>query len=283
MTRFICLSKQEAIKELKKYGREWFSKRKSLWSLVKESFMNEPAEAQNNDAITKSAECDAAIEMISGGMVSAGYYTSAIILWDQDAIKLEEKTASIEEIINSAGFITINESFNAVQAWLSTLPGHCWANVRRPIMHSLNLCHLLPVSTDWAGPEKNSHLNGPPLFYAQTSGGTAFRFCNHVGDVGHTMIIGPTGTGKSVLLSFIAAQFQRYKGAQVFIFDKDYSAKCITKAMNGRHYDIGGSGSRLSFQPFRQIHQPDELEWSLEWLVNLLRLECVKINPKKKT
>ena len=48
-----------------------------------------------------------------------------------------------------------------MDAWLSSIPGHAYANVRQPIVSTLNLAHLMPVSAVWAGPEKNAHLDGP--------------------------------------------------------------------------------------------------------------------------
>ena len=83
----------------------------------------------------------------------------------------------------------------------------------------------MPLSAVWAGPMRNIHLDGPPLLYAETSGSTPFRLSTHVGDVGHMRIVGPTGVGKSVLLSLIALQFRRYAGSQVYLFDKGNSAR----------------------------------------------------------
>ena len=89
----------------------------------------------------------------------------------------------------------------------------------RPERHLGPLAHMMPLSAVWAGPQRNEHLNGPPLLFAKTEGATPFRFSLHVGDVGHTLIVGPTGAGKSVLLALMALQFRRYPGAQVFAFD----------------------------------------------------------------
>ena len=279
-TRFICLSKNEAISELKKYSKQWFSKKRSLWSLVKMSFMNEIDDGkEDTDAVNKSYDCDAVAEMVAGGLVSAGYYTSCIVLWDNDIDALHEKVSSVEQIINSAGFVTRNESLNVVQAWFGTLPGHCWANIRRPLIHSLNLTHLIPISSDWAGPERNKHLNGPPLFYAKTSSNTPFRYSTHVGDVGHTMIVGPTGAGKSALLSFMAMQFQRYKNAQNYLFDKDRSARVTTLLTGGDHYDLG-ENSALAFQPLSNIDNESERSWALEWITEILAQENIMVTPK---
>ena len=279
MSRFICLDKLSALRELKKYARQWFARRKSLWTLIKEASLNEYEDLrQDNDAITKAEECDATSEMVASNLVSAGYYTACIVLWDQHMDSLIEKTRLVEQIIHSSGFITVNETYNAIQAWFGTLPGHNWANIRRPLITSMNLTHMLPISTDWAGPERNEHLKASPLFYAKTSGNTPFRFSNHIGDVGHTMIVGPTGTGKSVLLNFMACQFLKYDHAQIYFFDKDYSAKIITYSMGGLHHDLGDA-NQLSFQPLYGIDNEMERNWALEWLSNGLIQDNIQITP----
>ena len=104
-----------------------------------------------------------------------------------------------------------------MEAWLGTLPGHLRPNVRRPLIHTLNLADLLPLATVWPGLENNPcplyPEDSPPLLHAATAGATPFRLNLHVGDVGHTLVFGPTGAGKSVLLCTVAAQFRRYEGA----------------------------------------------------------------------
>ena len=132
---------------------------------------------------------------------------------------------AVERIVNGRGFTCIPETVNAVEAWLGSLPGHVHANVRQPLVHTLNLAHFIPLSAVWAGPTRNIHLDGPPLLYADTSGSTPFHLSTHVGDVGHMLIVGSTGAGKSVLLLLIALQFRRYAGSQVTIFDKGNSAR----------------------------------------------------------
>ena len=123
----------------------------------------------------------------------------------------DEKICAVERAINSRGFTTIRENVNAVEAWLGSLPGQAYANLRQPIVHTLNLAHMCPLSAVWAGEARCEHLDGPPLLLAKTKGATPFRLTLHVGDVGHSLIVGPTGAGKSVLLSVLALQFRRYR------------------------------------------------------------------------
>ena len=170
---------------------------------------------------------------------------------DADPQRADEKLLALERIINGRGFVTIRETLNAVEAWLGSLPGNPYANVRQPIVHTLNLAHMMPVSAVWAGPEMNRHLKAPPLMMAETRGRRR-RSASilHVGDVGHAFIVGPTGSGKSVLLSLLALQFRRFRGAQVVLFDRGRSARAAMLAMGGESVELGLEGT-LSLQPLR--------------------------------
>ncbi|WP_456077610.1 VirB4 family type IV secretion/conjugal transfer ATPase, partial [Henriciella aquimarina] len=234
-TRFIAMDKAEAEKILGKKRRHWFAKRKSIGAVLRETMFNEQAALLDSDADNKAADADAALQELGSDLVSYGYVTTTITVADADARAVEEHQRIAERIVNGRGFTAIAETLNAVDAWLGSLPGHAYANVRQPILHTLNLAHMVPLSAVWAGGADNRHLAGPALIQAQTDGTTPFRFNLHVGDVGHAAVVGPTGAGKSVLLSLLALQWRRYDGAQVFIFDKGRSARAATLAMGGAH------------------------------------------------
>ena len=280
-TRFIALDKTEATKALTKLRRQWFNKRKSITALMREVLYNEPVQLLDSDADNKVVDADLALQALGGDHVSFGYLTTTVVVLDKDRDRADDKIRAIERVIHGAGFTTIRESINVVEAWLGSLPGHVYANVRQPLIHTLNLAHLLPLSSVWAGPERDTHLDGPPLFVAETSGSTPFRFSIHVGDVGHTLIVGPTGAGKSVLLALIALQFRRYPESQITIFDKGNSARAAILAMGGAHHALGSDGS-LAFQPLAHIDDPAERSWAAEWIASLLAHEKVHVTPEVK-
>jgi type IV secretion system protein VirB4 len=284
-TRFIALDKTDATKALTRIRRQWFNKRKSITALLREVLYNQPAQLLDSDADNKVVDADLALQALGGDHVAFGYLTATITVADPDRAAAERKVRTLERIVNGLGFTTVRESVNAVEAWLSSLPGHVYANVRQPLLHTLNLAHLLPLSAVWAGPAANAHLGGPPLLYAITSGATPFRLSTHVGDVGHMLVVGPTGAGKSVLLALMALQFRRYPGAQVYIFDKGFSARAAVLAMGGAHHALGlgtDSGEALAFQPLRRIDEPDERSWAAEWIAALLAHERVSVTPETK-
>jgi len=285
VTRFIALDKSDATKALTKLRRQWFNKRKSITALLREIMYNQPSQLLDSDADNKVVDADLALQVLGGDHVAFGYLTTTITVSDTDRGRVEDKVRQVERIVNGLGFTTIREGVNAVEAWLSSLPGQAYANVRQPLVHTLNLAHLMPLSSVWAGPARNAHLDGPPLLYASTAGSTPFRLSTHVGDVGHMLVVGPTGAGKSVLLALIALQFRRYSGSQVYIFDKGFSARAAVLAMGGAHHALGlgaDAGDTLAFQPLRRIDDATERSWAAEWIAALLAHEKVAVSPEVK-
>lgn len=280
--RFICLSKVEGLRLLEKKWRLWFSGRNTMLDILREQITGNPTTKVNMDAINKAEEVEGQIELTTADVVSQGYSSCVIIVSDENETIADQKAALIKEAINKKGFTAIVETLNAVEAFLGSVPGNISNNIRKPIINSFTLTHLLPTSSIWAGDEYNKHFSkkdykAPALLYTQTEGSTPFRMNLHVGEVGHTLITGRTGGGKSVLLGVIAAQFTKYPDNQIFFFDKDRSSMVLTKAIGGRFYNLGEEN--LSFQPLRNIDIVTEREWANGWLLDIFETENVKITP----
>src|SRR5262245_4297237 len=150
-----------------------------------------------------------------------------------------------------------------------------------------NLDPVMAVAAVWAGREGDEHLGAPPLVYARAEDSTPFRFSLHVGDVGHTLVVGPTGAGKSVLLAMMALQFRRYPQSQVFAFDFGGSIRAAALAMGGDWHDLGGAlaGEALApvaLQPLAAVHDAAEQIWAAEWVATILSREGVTVSPEAK-
>ena len=286
-TRAILLDKTDATKLLTKIRRQWFAKRKSIAAILKEVMTNERSVLVDTDAANKAADADLALQELGADVAGLAYVTATITVWDADARLADEKLRLVEKVIQGRDFTAMIETVNAVDAWLGSLPGHAYANVRQPPISTLNLAHMIPLSAVWAGPERDEHFNAPPLLYGKTEGSTPFRLSLHVGDVGHTLVVGPTGAGKSVLLALMALQFRRYPRSQVFAFDFGGSIRAAALAMGGDWHDLGGgltegSDVSVSLQPLARIHDTYERAWAADWIVAILSREGITITPEAK-
>jgi type IV secretion system protein VirB4 len=272
-SRFIYLEQHEALAGLRKYRRKW---RQAVRGFTAQLFKTQGGTV-NEDALMMANQAEAAMTDAHSAMVTFGYYTPVIVLMDRDRAVLEENARIIAREVAREGFTTRVETINTMEAWLGSLPGHIRPNVRRPLIHTLNLSDLLPLASVWPGLPENPcpfyPEGSPPLLHAATSGATPFRLNLHNGDVGHTLIFGPTGAGKSVLLCTIAAQFRRYEGASICAFDKGRSMLALVKACGGRHYDIGADNKSPAFCPLGVLDTPSDLAWAEDWIATCYELQ----------
>lgn len=283
-SRFIILDSTEALKEIRKVRDALHNKQFDIMSLIGLAFNTTVGQSsyRNEEALQKANDAAAAMNEARDGLVKYGYYTAVIVVMDNDAGTLTQKLQYVKKMLDNRGFVARVEEMNAVEAYLGSLPAHIYPNLRRPILHTLNFAHLLCLGSIWAGEEHSSNprmpARTPPLFFAKTTGSTPYRFDLFVGDVGHTAIFGPTGSGKSILLGLIATQFFRYPDAQVFVFEKGRSQYALAKACGADHYEIQGD-SAIALCPLGRINESAEKGWACEWMEDLLVLQGVTVTP----
>jgi type IV secretion/conjugal transfer VirB4 family ATPase len=286
-TRAIMLDKSDATKLLTKIRRQWFAKRKSIGAILKEVMTSEASALLDTDAHNKAIDADAALQELGSDQIGEAFVTATVTVWDDDPRVADEKLRLVEKTIQGRDFTAMTETVNAVEAWLGSLPGHAYANVRQPPVSTLNLAHMIPLSAVWAGEVRDHHFAAPPLLFGKAEGSTPFRFSLHVGDVGHTLVVGPTGAGKSVLLALMALQFRRYPGSQIFAFDFGGSIRAAALAMGGDWHDLGGALSHdasepVALQPLAWIDDASERAWATEWIAAILTREKIEITPEAK-
>lgn len=281
-TRFVFLDNYEAEKRLEKLMSKWKQKVRGIFAQI----FNPHSTNVDEHALAMVDEVRSAKSEVNSGLLVYGYYTSNIVIMNEDREVLEHYMKEVARIIEAEGFNARIETINAVEAWVGTLPGHCVQNVRGSLVNSFNLSHLMPLSSVWAGdrynPSDKFPPKSPPLAYTTTAGSTPFRLNLHVSDIGHTLIFGPTGAGKSTLLAFIAAQFRRYAGARIYAFDKGMSMFPIVKAAGGDHFDVAGDGNSLAFAPLANLETKSEQAWAETWIASMLEMQGIILKPRQK-
>lgn len=277
-TRFICLDQYDATKEIDSYRKGW---RQQVYRFL-DQFFNNPNARANRDALLMAEDAETALTEVQGGYVGAGYLTSCIVLMHENQEQLQDWARELRRNIQTLGFGCRIENINALEAWLGTHPGNGYANLRRPMVNTLNLADLLPLASVWTGspvcPCPFYPPNSRPLAVLTTDKSTPVWFNIHVGDLGHTLIFGPTGAGKSTLLATLAAQFRCYENARIYAFDKGMSMFPLCLGSGGAHYNIGNS-DQLSFAPLQRIDSEAERAWAEEWIASLMELQQITVMP----
>jgi type IV secretion system protein VirB4 len=288
-SRFIFMDQHEALRELTRYRRKWKQKVRGFLDQITNSHTG----PLDQDALAMVEDAEAAMGEVNSGLVGMGYYTSVVVLMDEDRAEVERSARRIEKSILQLGFAARIETLNTMDAFLGSLPGHGVENVRRPPLNTMNLADLLPTSTIWTGsataPCPMYPMNAPPLMHCVTQGSTPFRLNLHVRDVGHTLMLGPTGSGKSTHLGMLAAQLRRYAGMSVYVFDKGQSMyplaaaiRASTKGISGLHFTVAGDSNELAFCPLQFLETKGDRAWALEWIETMLALNGVKTTPSQR-
>lgn len=286
--RMIYLDPHQAEAEIVKYRDKWGQQTRGIAAKLLNGVQGQGSdESLNEHALQMKREANTAIGWAKGGLVKFGYYSATVIVRHADSEVLREWCDQVSQVISGSGFNARIEETNTVDAWLGSLPGDTESNVRRPLIHTRFASELLPLSGVWTGSEEAPcpfyPEGSPALLWAITSGAIPFRLNLHIGprsDVGHTLILGPTGQGKSTLTNVIAIQSRRYPGMIIWAFDYKRGMLATTLACGGMHFDLGNDAVTEDglFCPLGTLDGPNDIEWAADYMAVLYELQT-KLAP----
>ena len=281
--RWVGLSRHAAEKRIKSAQNRWFHQRKGLRAFMPGS---EDSVIEDQDAVEMQQETGSALADVTSGRMRLGYFSSTLILRDTQERRGHARAAALLQRLRDAGLTGTRESTNATAAFFGSLPGHGVQNLRRHLVTSTNFAHLFPSTTPWAG---DAHCPSPllpdgssPLMYASAYGATPFRLNLHHEDVGHTLVIGATGAGKSVLAGALMMSWLRYPSSRVFCFDVGGSHTVLTALAGGEHLRLG-EGAGPTVQPLRHIDAEVDQLWAQHWVESICTIAGCPPTPKQRT
>ena len=267
-SRWICLSRRSAVAYLKQYTRAWSSKAIGLVGILREALGLKVELDQASDAAAD--ECRAGIQAVRAGSIHYGFYNSVVVLRHVDQDALRAITQYCQQTLQPFEVTLRLETLNATEAFLGSLPGHGGYNRRQLLLNSTTFSHLFPITHPYQGkPQSPCPLPGyhqqPALLTAQTPDAQPFYLNLHVGDVGHTLVVGPTGSGKSTLIAAIIAAHRNYQNSRVIVLDNDHSQRLTVDLLDGH---VVSDITQCTLAPLAGIapEQPAAKARALDWL-----------------
>ncbi len=285
VSRYFPLSKKAAIDELVKYQQQAAGSKTSSKQLASEFALGIKDNLENKSGAIAQNEAEEAQAEIGGDVNGAGYYNSCVMVWDKNYQDAIAKANQIIKVVETCRFSCRMEEIGSFDAFLGMVAGNTTADIRRPMVTSANYTHTLPFSAIWSGIEHNKFLGqlcgiDKPLICCSTDYGANFYFNLNDGDVGHTIILGPTGSGKSTFLNLIEVSSLKYPDSQIFIMDYGLSSLTLTLAVGGTY--INPSDGTVCFQPLRDIDNDMEFKWAVEFILTIIELQGIALNPQIK-
>jgi type IV secretion/conjugal transfer VirB4 family ATPase len=283
-SRFICLDRLTAKAYLKRYERNWSSKAIGVMGVIRESMGFAPK--RDEDAQATANQLKTAQIENAAGQVSYGFYNSNFILIHNDKQFLEKISQNIIARIQQLDFRVRDESVNAAEAYLGSLPCHGDYNLRKMLQDTHFIAHALPVSSLYQGEykapcKKDGYKDQAPLLFTVTKGNRSFSLNLHIGDVGHTAILGPTGSGKTTLNAILMASHRKYPDSRIIVLDKDHSNQLAILSLGGQYLDPESNLFQLGTLARVHPDHPEQIEKAIEWLSDCCRVQGVKITPAR--
>lgn len=229
-------------------------------------------------AISQIAEISEALDKAMSGEIGFGTHHISIMCM-ADTLKELDNILSIASVeLTNTGGIGVRETVNMEPSFWGQLPGNFSFLVRKSTINTLNLASFNSLHNYPIGKETGNHW-GNAVTVLDTTSGTPYYFNFHLRDVGHTTIIGPTGSGKTVMMNFLCAQAQKFK-CRLFFFDKDRGAEIFIRSLNG-NYTIVDPSKPCGFNPLLLEETGENTTFLLDWLTQLVTVNDEKVTAEE--
>jgi type IV secretion system protein VirB4 len=194
-----------------------------------------------------------------------GEYSFRLLLAANSAEHLRDVTPAVHRIFVDAGTQVIEETLGNLSAFYAMFPGNQKFNVFPLWLSEDHHARLSSVFAPHLGHPHSEDLDAEYLNIFETRTRTPFFQDVYVDGVRVMLIIGPTGTGKSVHGNQIIALEQKY-GGFTYVFDIGASYESVVELYGGRVDRIGKDGPRVN--PFAL----EPTESNIKFLYSFIRL-----------
>ncbi|MDD9900376.1 MAG: VirB4 family type IV secretion/conjugal transfer ATPase [Alphaproteobacteria bacterium] len=219
--------------------------------------------AGEQGATSLEEDMDNAIDDLASGRATFGEHHLTVTAIGQDAEALDRSVSDCVSAFVNLGIVAAREDINMEAAFWAQLPGNFSYIARRSLISNNNFAAFSSLHAFPSGRQTGNHWGGA-LTKLETTSGTPYWFNFHERDVGNFTIIGPTGTGKTVLMTFLHAQAQRLAPRSVY-FDKDRGAEIYLRAIGG-DYTVVRAGLPTGLNPLQIPDTPENRAFLREWI-----------------
>jgi len=219
-----------------------------------------------DEALSLRGELTDAKDDVAAGRAAFGEHHMTIAVRANSPDVVDEGVAEVQAALADLGILSVREDIAIEPAFWAQFPGNFKYIARRGLVSSTNFaglasCHNFPL-----GRAHGNHW-GEAVTLLETTAAGPYFFNFHQGDLGNFTVIGPSGTGKTVVLNFLLAQARKFRPRIVF-FDKDRGAELFIRAIGGS-YDVLRPGVPSGLNPLQLPDTPTNRHFIIDWLTVL--------------
>ena len=253
--------------------RHYFSKRYSMAAHVQETEGTASAMVDTAAAAESDRLGDALVELETDGIAYGDLALTVAV--HGPLADTESLDGDIRRLFASHDAKVIREGYGQLPAWFSRMPAQPRRRQVRSVFVSAGMvASLAPIFGPPVGTPQSGHLRAPALTILETKWRTPYHYDLFDGDVGHTLVLGATGAGKSFALNFLLVQALQYD-PRVLILDLGGSYRWLTQFLGGSTMELSpeGSGSAgFRLRPFSLPEGERTFGFLTGWISRLLRI-----------
>ena len=253
--------------------RHYFSKRYSMSAHVQETEGSAAAMVDTAAAAESDRLGDALVELETDG-IAYGDLALTVALHGPLSVT-ESLDGDIRRIFTSHDAKVIREGYGQLPAWFSRMPAQPRRRQCRSVFVSAGaVASMAPIFGPPVGTPRSGHLKKAALAILETQWRTPYYYDLFKGDVGHTLVLGATGAGKSFALNFLLVQALQYD-PRILILDLGGSYRWLTQFLGGGYMELspeGDTGGGFRLRPFSLPAGERTFGFLAGWIARLLRI-----------
>ncbi|WP_368649160.1 VirB4 family type IV secretion/conjugal transfer ATPase [Castellaniella ginsengisoli] len=211
-----------------------------------------------DDSVSQVTQLTDVMDDLTSARLGLGDHHATLLVYGTSADSVRQALAQTATALaeDAVGFRPLDRALEA--GFWAQLPGN-WHWRPRPVpVTSLNFLCFSSLHNQLTGKPAGNPW-GPAVTMLKTQTGSPFFFNFHASTEdldetgkrrpGNTLIIGMTGTGKTVLQGMLLTQAQKF-GAACVVWDKDQGMQVLIMALGGRYFNIR-LGEPTGWSPFQ--------------------------------
>ncbi|MEP9389924.1 VirB4 family type IV secretion/conjugal transfer ATPase [Mesorhizobium sp. KR9-304] len=206
--------------------------------------------ASDESGSTVETDIDFALNSLVNQEAVFGYHHFSLLCLSRNLAGLDKAVAELGSCLTDMNVNWLREDLNMEASFWAQLPGNHAYIARSAMLSSANFSGLSSMHNFATGRATGVHW-GLPISILETTSQTPYHFNFHQRDIGHFLVTGPTGSGKTVVLTFLLAQAFRIRPEpKAVFFDKDRGAEIFVRAVGGA-YEVLQPGVPTGFNPLQ--------------------------------
>ncbi len=263
---------EAARRRIRSAQRHYFSRRYSMMAHAQDA-QGTAAAMVDSAAAAESDRLGGALVELEADGVAYGEVSLTVALHG-GLEDIERLDGDVRRLFAAHDAKAVREGYGQLPAWFARLPAQPRRRqVRRVFVSAGVAACLAPVFGPPKGEKRSRHLGREPLAVFETPWRTAYRYDLFAGDVGHTLILGATGAGKSFALNFLLVEALKYD-PRVLILDLGGSYRWLTRFLGGRYLELAPDETEptLRLAPFALPPTTRTFQFLTGWVLRLLKL-----------